>query len=73
MALKNMEEDIVHKIQRAISKELKRLRRQSPRTGEGHAPSATLARQTETMTSVYPDDAIDLARGPAAADSVRSR
>lgn len=50
MAPKNIEEDIVHRIQRAISKELKRLRRQSRSTGNGHASSSVLARQAETMT-----------------------
>jgi hypothetical protein len=47
MALKNLEEAIVDRIQRALTKELKRLRRKSLTSGNGHATNDVLVGQQE--------------------------
>jgi hypothetical protein len=49
MALTNLEETIVDRIQRALAKELKRLRGRSRSTGNGKASSHFLARLAEAM------------------------
>jgi hypothetical protein len=49
MRLKNLEETIVDRIQRALAKELKRLRRESRSMGNGQATSRVLASQAEAM------------------------
>ena len=51
MAPKNLEEAIVTRIQRALAKEIKRLRRQSRRPSNGHATSPVLARRAEVMAT----------------------
>ena len=50
MALKNLEETIVDRIQRALAKELKRLRGRARSTGNGKATSHVLAHCAEAMT-----------------------
>lgn len=49
MAPKNLEEAIVDRIQRALAKEIKRLRRQSRRGSNGHASSPVLPPRAEVM------------------------
>lgn len=49
MALKNLEEAIVDRIQRAVAKELKRLRGTTRSTGNGKAASRVLARRVESL------------------------
>jgi hypothetical protein len=60
MAPKNLEEAMVDRIQRALAKEMKRLRRQSRRSGNGHAISPVLARRAEVMAR---ESVIDERRG----------
>lgn len=49
MALKNLEEAIVDRIQRAVAKELKRLRARPRSTGNGKATGHVLAGRAEMM------------------------
>ena len=49
MALKNLEETIVDRIQRALAKELKRLRNRPQSTGNGKAANHVLAGRAEAM------------------------
>jgi hypothetical protein len=49
MPLKNLEETIVDRIQRALAKELKRLRRKSRSLGNGQVTSRALSSQAEAM------------------------
>ncbi len=49
MALKNLEEVIVDRIRRAVSRELKALRRRGTKPGNGHAGHAALAREAGAM------------------------
>jgi hypothetical protein len=49
MALKNLEEAIIDRIQRAVAKELKRLRVRPRLTGNGKATSHVLARRAEMI------------------------
>jgi hypothetical protein len=49
VALKNIEETIVERIQRAVRKELKALRRRARPGRNGHTHSAALARHAEAM------------------------
>jgi hypothetical protein len=49
VAPKNIEEAIVERIQRAVRRELKALRRRARPGRNGHTHSATLARQAERM------------------------
>ena len=49
MASRNLEETIVDRIQRALAKELKRLRARRRPAGTGKATSHVLARRTEAM------------------------
>jgi hypothetical protein len=56
MVLKNLEETIVDRIQRALVKELKRLRGRPRSTGNGKASSHVLARRADAMAK---DSAID--------------
>jgi hypothetical protein len=52
MALKNNEEALLERIRRATAKELKRLRRQqSKAVRDGHARSARLQHDAETMSA----------------------
>jgi len=60
MPLKNLEETIVDRIQRAVAKELKRLRKGSRSMGNGQSTSGLLASQTEVMAR---DAAVREARG----------
>jgi hypothetical protein len=48
MAVKNLEEAIVERIQRAVAKELKRLWGRQRPTGNGKASSRVLPRRAET-------------------------
>ena len=49
MPFKNLEETIVDRIQRAVAKELKRLRKDSRSMGNGQSTSRVLASQAEVM------------------------
>jgi hypothetical protein len=49
MPLKNLEETIVDRIQRALARELKRLRGRDRSTGNGKASSHVLGRRAEAM------------------------
>jgi hypothetical protein len=54
MALTNLEEAIVERIQRALAKELRRLRGASRSTGHGQATSQIPVSQTEAMARTRP-------------------
>jgi hypothetical protein len=51
MALKNVEEAMVDRIRRAVSKELKALRRRASTTRNGHTGGAALRGEAEAMTA----------------------
>jgi len=51
MALKNLEEAMVDRIRRAVSKELKALRRGATTPRNGHTRNSALTRQAEAMAS----------------------
>jgi hypothetical protein len=51
MVLKNLEETMVERIRRAVSKELKALRRRAATPRNGHTRNATLTRKAEAMAA----------------------
>jgi len=53
MALKNLEETILDRIQRALAKELKRLRGRSGSTGNGRARSHVPSPRAEAMAAAH--------------------